>query len=369
MVGASWWIGDAPLGGASGAPLRRRRRLRPQALPAATGGVEPMAAAGAGHAVRAHRPGDPGRHPPAASGGDHRDEPRQGDRRRVRRSWSWTATSATASSSRRSWPSRPRTSGAWSGASASTRRSTRTASCRVRRTRGWPGVQRARAGVLMQAQPQGRDAHVLAGLRAEDRLRRPGQGQAEGPAGVRSGRLLRDVLVVDESDALDPSGGHQLKFHAPDVGVVMVKPVGRPRPGDAGADRPPAASARRSWPRSTPRPSSRTAGLRRRAEGVRRHRRRPTSARPTQEPLSGPPALTFLAAPAPAHHAGARSPGLENEAAVDDRVAQLLDRQEIIDQMHAYARWVDLGRRRQAGARCSPRTAARTSPKARTTGW
>ena len=29
---------------------------------------------------------------------------------------------------------------------------------------------------------------------------------------------------------------------------------------------------------------------------------------------------------------------------MDDRVAQLLDRQEIIDQMHAYARWVDLGR-------------------------
>lgn len=29
---------------------------------------------------------------------------------------------------------------------------------------------------------------------------------------------------------------------------------------------------------------------------------------------------------------------------MDDRVAQLLDRQEIVDQMHAYARWVDLGR-------------------------
>lgn len=29
---------------------------------------------------------------------------------------------------------------------------------------------------------------------------------------------------------------------------------------------------------------------------------------------------------------------------MDERFAQLLDRQEIVDQMHAYARWVDLGR-------------------------
>ena len=29
---------------------------------------------------------------------------------------------------------------------------------------------------------------------------------------------------------------------------------------------------------------------------------------------------------------------------MDDALTQLLDRQEIVDQMHAYARWVDLGR-------------------------
>ena len=29
---------------------------------------------------------------------------------------------------------------------------------------------------------------------------------------------------------------------------------------------------------------------------------------------------------------------------MDDRLDRLLDRQEIIDQMHAYARWVDLNR-------------------------
>ncbi|MDP9222804.1 MAG: hypothetical protein M3P18_02925, partial [Actinomycetota bacterium] len=91
------------------------------------------------------------------------------------------------------------------------------------------GVNRARAGILIQAKPmvagpsysQGRAPDIDFADRAKviDKGRRVCV-----PAGC-----FNDVWVVDEWDALDPSGGHQIKYHAPGVGVVFIKARG----GDA----------------------------------------------------------------------------------------------------------------------------------------
>jgi hypothetical protein len=43
-------------------------------------------------------------------------------------------------------------------------------------------------------------------------------------------RCFNDVLVVDEWDPLDPEGGHQLKYHAPHVGVIKVGATGGANP-------------------------------------------------------------------------------------------------------------------------------------------
>jgi hypothetical protein len=53
-----------------------------------------------------------------------------------------------------------------------------------------------------------------------------GKVKAKGVTTCVPVRCFHDVLVIDESDALDPAGGHQRKFHAPGVGVVRVEPVG-----------------------------------------------------------------------------------------------------------------------------------------------
>jgi hypothetical protein len=91
------------------------------------------------------------------------------------------------------------------------------------------GINRARAGILMQANPkvggpsysQGRAPDIDFADRAKviDKGRRVCV-----PAGC-----FNDVWVVDEWDALDPADGHQLKYHAPGVGVVLITARG----GDA----------------------------------------------------------------------------------------------------------------------------------------
>jgi hypothetical protein len=88
------------------------------------------------------------------------------------------------------------------------------------------GVQRAHAGILLQAHPrvgtpiysQGFAPRIEFGDQA--RVKDAGRHICL-PAGC-----FDNVLVIDESDAFDPAGGHQLKFHAPGLGVVQVRPRG-----------------------------------------------------------------------------------------------------------------------------------------------
>jgi hypothetical protein len=84
------------------------------------------------------------------------------------------------------------------------------------------GVNRARAGILMQARPRLGGPSYSQGLAPDidfaDRAKVIDKGRRVCvPAGC-----FNDVWVVDEWDARDPAGGHQLKYHAPGVGVVLI---------------------------------------------------------------------------------------------------------------------------------------------------
>jgi hypothetical protein len=91
------------------------------------------------------------------------------------------------------------------------------------------GVNRARAGILMQAMPKVGGFSYSQGIAPEVDF-------ADRAEVIDSGRRLcvpagcyHDVWVVDEWDALDPDGGHQIKYHAPGAGVVHIQAQG----GDA----------------------------------------------------------------------------------------------------------------------------------------
>jgi hypothetical protein len=91
------------------------------------------------------------------------------------------------------------------------------------------GVNRARAGILMQARPK-------VGGFSYSQGRAPDIDFADRAMVIDNGRRVcvpagfyNDVWVIDEFDALDPAGGHQIKYHAPGVGVVLIQAQG----GDA----------------------------------------------------------------------------------------------------------------------------------------
>ena len=89
------------------------------------------------------------------------------------------------------------------------------------------GVQRARAGVHLQADPQPDTPSYLQGRApAIDFLDRAKVSEAHQRTCVPAG-CFRDVLVTDEWNPLDqPADGHQLKYHAPGVGIVRIEAVG-----------------------------------------------------------------------------------------------------------------------------------------------
>jgi hypothetical protein len=88
------------------------------------------------------------------------------------------------------------------------------------------GLRKARAGIAMLADPRVGTPSYSEGWAPAVQFADRGQVFATGqqvcvPAGCYSG-----VLVIDEWDASDPSGGHQRKFYATGVGQVHVAPVG-----------------------------------------------------------------------------------------------------------------------------------------------
>jgi hypothetical protein len=89
------------------------------------------------------------------------------------------------------------------------------------------GIDGTRAGIAMPAWPRTHTPPYDQGdapsidFRDCAQVLRTGQ-QLTVPAGS-----FDDVLVVDEWAPLDPSGGHQLKFYAPGVGLLRAAPEGQ----------------------------------------------------------------------------------------------------------------------------------------------
>ncbi|HLZ38591.1 MAG TPA: hypothetical protein VKP64_12725 [Mycobacteriales bacterium] len=89
-----------------------------------------------------------------------------------------------------------------------------------------PGVAGAKAGVAMLAAPRvGTPAYSQGWAPAIDFADRARVFQAGQRTCVPAG-CFGNVLVTDEWDALDPSGGHQRKFYAAGVGNVRIGAVG-----------------------------------------------------------------------------------------------------------------------------------------------
>jgi hypothetical protein len=89
-----------------------------------------------------------------------------------------------------------------------------------------PGVARARAGINMLAHPRvGTPRYVQGSAPAIDFLD-TGKVVATGQHVCVRGRCYDGVVVIDETSPLDPDSGHQVKYHAPGVGVIRIGAVG-----------------------------------------------------------------------------------------------------------------------------------------------
>ena len=86
-----------------------------------------------------------------------------------------------------------------------------------------PGNQGAKAGIAMQAEPEVGTPAYLMGYAPEIEFEDNAQVSKEHQKTCVPVDCYRDVLVVDEwNPAEQPQDGHQLKYHAPGVGVVRV---------------------------------------------------------------------------------------------------------------------------------------------------
>src|SRR5919108_4292248 len=90
-----------------------------------------------------------------------------------------------------------------------------------------PGSEGAKAGIAMQAVPEVGTPSYLQGyapkIKFEDRAQ---VSKAHQKTCVRAG-CYQDALVIDEWNPNEqPKDGHQLKYHAPGVGVVRVEAQG-----------------------------------------------------------------------------------------------------------------------------------------------
>jgi hypothetical protein len=90
-----------------------------------------------------------------------------------------------------------------------------------------PGVDGAKAGLLMRGDPQVGTSAYLQGIAPEIDFRDKAQVlDAHEETCVPTG-CYDNVLIIDEWNPLEqPQDGHQLKYHAPRVGVVRVEAVG-----------------------------------------------------------------------------------------------------------------------------------------------
>ena len=85
----------------------------------------------------------------------------------------------------------------------------------------------ARAGIIMPADPKPGDPNYLQGFVPDIDFQDVAKVDRAGQEVCVKAGCYRDVLVIDEWDPLaQPQDGHQLKFHAPGVGVVKVEARG-----------------------------------------------------------------------------------------------------------------------------------------------
>jgi hypothetical protein len=90
------------------------------------------------------------------------------------------------------------------------------------------GVQGALAGIHMRANPGLGQSGYLQGFAPEIDFADCARVIAVGQSVCTPAGCFSNVIVVEESNPLEPDAGRQLKFHAPGIGVVRVEAVEDP---------------------------------------------------------------------------------------------------------------------------------------------
>ncbi|MEA2148879.1 MAG: hypothetical protein QOD69_709 [Solirubrobacteraceae bacterium] len=88
------------------------------------------------------------------------------------------------------------------------------------------GLAHAKAGILMRAGPRPGTSSYLQGNAPDIGFGDTAQVKAVGQHSCVPAGCYGDVLVIDETNPLEPGNGHQLKYYAPGVGNVRVAPRG-----------------------------------------------------------------------------------------------------------------------------------------------
>jgi hypothetical protein len=86
------------------------------------------------------------------------------------------------------------------------------------------GRQHAKAGIASRANPRVNTSKYLQGLAPEIDFKDRAFVAKEGQRTCVPVACYDDVIVIDETNVADPEDGHQLKLHAPGVGVVRIDP-------------------------------------------------------------------------------------------------------------------------------------------------
>jgi hypothetical protein len=88
------------------------------------------------------------------------------------------------------------------------------------------GLAHANAGILMRADPRPGTSSYLQGNAPDIAFGDTAKVQRLGQRACVPLQCYDNVLVIDETNPLEPGNGHQLKYYAPGVGNVQVEPKG-----------------------------------------------------------------------------------------------------------------------------------------------
>jgi hypothetical protein len=86
------------------------------------------------------------------------------------------------------------------------------------------GVQRARAGIMMRADPKEGTSSYRQGLAPAIEFADIAKVAKTGQKNCVPVGCYDDVLITDETNPTEPQDGHQLKYYAPEVGNIRVAP-------------------------------------------------------------------------------------------------------------------------------------------------